>query len=163
MKVNYKSLATSVALAFALLVGVTNVTVAQGRRGRGQERSEENQQQRDQRRAEQEARQNAQRQQHEQEQQSRQAQREAERQQAAQQRAAQQQQREAQRAAQVQTQSLGRSSHDHPESDSAARGAESTAREQTNVGNRTASVSSKMQEQNRAEQQQTLGTQSAAR
>ena len=55
MKVNYKGLATSGALALALFIGAADVTVAQGRRGRGQERSEENQQQREQRQAAQQA------------------------------------------------------------------------------------------------------------
>ena len=53
MKVNYKNLATSGALALALAVGASSVTNAQGRRGRGG--NQENHDQNSQRQAEREA------------------------------------------------------------------------------------------------------------
>ena len=43
MKVNYKGLATSAALALAVLIGASDITSAQGRRGRGEERRQEGQ------------------------------------------------------------------------------------------------------------------------
>ena len=47
MKVNYQGLATSAALSLAVLLGALDVTNAQGRRGRGKEVSQENQEQKD--------------------------------------------------------------------------------------------------------------------
>src|SRR5687768_5679970 len=65
MKVNHKGIATSAVLAFAVLVGATDITNAQGRR-RGQERQEDRQERRQGRSSENQAQpnqdQNAQRQ-----------------------------------------------------------------------------------------------------